>query len=240
MNNMNQNGRSMIEMLGVLAIIGVLSVGGIAGYSKAMLKYKTNKLIDQVTMLTTNIRTLYAQQKTFTGLDGIAGSVTAYDNGKTAIEMGVIPDEMIRKTTNATDPTKTDTDLKNPFAGTIILDVDNSVPGDAGENRAFIIGVNGIPKEACMAVAVSDWGSNYSSGLIGMAISNATNVYTKLQAAKNATAGTAGVIVAGNCTSKNETTSAAYCAKDLPIQVAEASAACNCNGSSCSVAFKYY
>ena len=32
------SGRSMIEMLGVLAIIGVLSVGGIAGYSKAMQK----------------------------------------------------------------------------------------------------------------------------------------------------------------------------------------------------------
>ena len=32
----NSFGRSMIEMLGVLAIIGVLSVGGIAGYSKAM------------------------------------------------------------------------------------------------------------------------------------------------------------------------------------------------------------
>ena len=29
----NESGRSMIEMLGVLAIIGVLSVGGIAGYS---------------------------------------------------------------------------------------------------------------------------------------------------------------------------------------------------------------
>ena len=36
----NSFGRSMIEMLGVLAIIGVLSVGGIAGYSKAMEKYK--------------------------------------------------------------------------------------------------------------------------------------------------------------------------------------------------------
>ena len=34
----NEKGRSMIEMLGVLAIIGVLSVGGIAGYSKAMMK----------------------------------------------------------------------------------------------------------------------------------------------------------------------------------------------------------
>ncbi len=28
----DQSGRSMVEMLGVLAIIGVLSVGGISGY----------------------------------------------------------------------------------------------------------------------------------------------------------------------------------------------------------------
>ena len=41
------NGRSMIEMLGVLAIIGVLSVGGIAGYSKAMEKFKLNKTISE-------------------------------------------------------------------------------------------------------------------------------------------------------------------------------------------------
>ena len=39
----SENGRSMVEMLGVLAIIGVLSVGAIAGYSKAMFKYKLNK-----------------------------------------------------------------------------------------------------------------------------------------------------------------------------------------------------
>ena len=32
-----QSGRSIVEMLGVLAIIGVLSVGAIAGYSKAMM-----------------------------------------------------------------------------------------------------------------------------------------------------------------------------------------------------------
>ena len=31
----NESGRSMVEMLGVLAIIGVLSVGGIAGYTTA-------------------------------------------------------------------------------------------------------------------------------------------------------------------------------------------------------------
>ena len=42
----NQSGRSMIDMLGVLAIIGVLSVGGIAGYSKAMEKWKINKTLE--------------------------------------------------------------------------------------------------------------------------------------------------------------------------------------------------
>ena len=33
-----ENGRSMVEMLGVLAVIGVLSIGGIAGYRMAMKK----------------------------------------------------------------------------------------------------------------------------------------------------------------------------------------------------------
>ena len=44
-------GRSMVEMLGVLAIIGVLSVGAIAGYSKAMFKYKLNKFSESFNSL---------------------------------------------------------------------------------------------------------------------------------------------------------------------------------------------
>ena len=47
----NQFGRSMIEMLGVLAIIGVLSVGGIAGYSKAMRMWNSNMQKEQITQL---------------------------------------------------------------------------------------------------------------------------------------------------------------------------------------------
>ena len=50
-NDICSAGRSMIEMLGVLAIVGVLSVGGIAGYSKAMEKFKVNKAISQYSML---------------------------------------------------------------------------------------------------------------------------------------------------------------------------------------------
>ena len=55
----NQSGRSMIEMLGVLAIVGVLSAGGIAGYSMAMQNYKTNQLINKMQMIATRVRTTY-------------------------------------------------------------------------------------------------------------------------------------------------------------------------------------
>ena len=47
-------GRSMVEMLGVLAIIGVLSVGAISGYSKAMFKYKLNRQAESFNILLNN------------------------------------------------------------------------------------------------------------------------------------------------------------------------------------------
>lgn len=47
----NQLGRSMVEMLGVLAIIGVLSAGALAGYSKAMFQHKMNKTIEEATKI---------------------------------------------------------------------------------------------------------------------------------------------------------------------------------------------
>lgn len=46
MSRKSQCGRSMIEMLGVLAIVGVLSVGGLVGYSKAMRANKINNAIE--------------------------------------------------------------------------------------------------------------------------------------------------------------------------------------------------
>ena len=48
---MQEKGRSMVEMLGVLAIIGVLSVGAMTGYSKAMFKYKLNKQTEQINQI---------------------------------------------------------------------------------------------------------------------------------------------------------------------------------------------
>ena len=50
-NDVCSAGRSMIEMLGVLAIVAILTVGGIAGYNKAMEKYKLNKVMTEYSML---------------------------------------------------------------------------------------------------------------------------------------------------------------------------------------------
>ena len=46
MKKTKESGRSMVEMLGVLAIIGVLSVGGIAGYTTAMNKHRANQILN--------------------------------------------------------------------------------------------------------------------------------------------------------------------------------------------------
>ena len=85
-------GRSMVEMLGVLAIIGVLSVGAIAGYSKAMMKYKLNKQAEQIGSI----------------LDYVNIHLDEFKRSKTNIsanmiplltKLNVIPQEMIRKNT---------------------------------------------------------------------------------------------------------------------------------------------
>ena len=67
-----EQGRSMIEMLGVLAIIGVLSVGGIAGYSKAMSVYRTNKTINEISHVVINAKTLFSQQRNYRGIEQIS------------------------------------------------------------------------------------------------------------------------------------------------------------------------
>ncbi len=54
---MKENGRSMVEMLGVLAVIGVLSIGGIAGYTTAISYYKSNEILNDVTLRATTIAT---------------------------------------------------------------------------------------------------------------------------------------------------------------------------------------
>ena len=85
----NEIGRSMVEMLGVLAIIGVLSVGAIAGYSKAMMKYKLNKQAQQLSHLL-NVLHRYKHEWVFDSNNAI--HLVPYYK-----ELGEIPSEIIKK-----------------------------------------------------------------------------------------------------------------------------------------------
>ena len=55
----NERGRSMVEILGVLAIIGVLSFGGIQGYRYAMEKHRANDIVNEVNLRTRDTWNMY-------------------------------------------------------------------------------------------------------------------------------------------------------------------------------------
>ena len=142
----------MIEMLGVLAIVGVLSVGGIAGYSKAMTKFKTNKAIDEVITIANNIKTLYANQKNYASL---------YDIDLKA--SGIIPAEMYDE--NA--------EIKNAFNGRVVIqpafydDTHFDIDNEDGDFRAYSIYINNIPEDACMELATQAWQNYFGAVEVG-------------------------------------------------------------------------
>jgi Tfp pilus assembly protein PilE len=160
-----QYGRSMIEMLGVLAIIGVLSVGGIAGYSKAMMKVKINKTINQVSQISANIRTLYASQKNYNGL-----------NDAVLKKAKIISDDMIGASHSAIQDGLyflSETDLNNTFGGGFwalsYRDLEYSFEG-------FFLVLDGIPEDACMELLTLDWGSG-APGLRGIGLTKMSGIF---------------------------------------------------------------
>ena len=85
--NKNQSGRSMVEMLGVLAIIGVLSIGGIAAYRIAMTKNKINNIMNglwvEATHIASQIQGGSTSLKTYS--DNIEGiEISAHDGWETS------------------------------------------------------------------------------------------------------------------------------------------------------------
>ena len=203
----NPIGRSMIEMLGVLAIIGVLSVGGIAGYSKAMEKFKINKTIQQIAEIATNIQTLYVQQDDFNGLDNT-----------TAVQMGVVPDDLGTSVNRYGR-----IEISHAFNGNVYIDYDYSNP------KSFSITFKGLPKEACMTLATTNWGSS-STGLVGVLVGE-TSMFMSDQYNFLVKNGTEGIINGGS--HKGYYANAPY----LPLSPAKVLDACGEPYSSYAPAF---
>lgn len=148
-----QDGRSMVEILGVLAIIGILSVGGIAGYSKAMAKYKLTKTQDQLQLLTINIRSAFAGSASFEDLTNAS-----------AVKLNIVPAEMLPGGLG-TEVTK-EGGIINAFSGGVIIKAKD------GNNQHFTIEFNKLGGVTCTSLASSDWGTE---GLVKMTVGNGTS-----------------------------------------------------------------
>lgn len=179
-----QTGRSMVEMLGVLAIIGVLSVGGIAGYSRAMAKFKISKAMDQISMLVSNIRTLYSGQRSYANLNNAAAN-----------SFGVVPSEMSGGAGGAV--------ITNAFGSNVVI-------GTTANDLQFTVQFQGLGREACVQLASADWGSGSGSGLVSVAPSATAAVGTAVSGA------------------------------NLPVSLATAANACDCDSAICSITWTYF
>ena len=233
MKYINENGRSMVEMLGVLAIIGVLSVGGIAGYSKAMNKYKINKTTDQVSMLVANIRTLFSSQGNYKDL-----------SNANAIKFGVVPEDMIKTGSNNAQT------LSNAFGGEVKIGASG---GRAlNDNEAFSIVYSGLSSEACVTLATGDWGSGQASGLIAISAGTNGNTSGVTGTEDSATGKGVDAVYLGTSDDKSvkcDGTGSTSCTaiavpgadkNPTPMSVTSAVNACSCTSTTCEVAWKYY
>ena len=155
----NQNGRSMIEMLGVLAIIGVLSAAGLAGYQKAMTKNKINKTIDQMVQIVNNIRMTYAKtsqaKKLYSGIDT-----------EQVYNLGLFPAEMIASPLDVTndkcnkdkEEDRTNCGVRNVYKGSVSV-------WERESGESFEVIFDGLPEETTVMLSTINWGIEDPSGL---------------------------------------------------------------------------
>ncbi len=127
-----EQGRSMIEMLGVLAIIGVLSVGGINGFSKAMDAHKINTIVEQIGTIIANAKSIGLRQGgKYTGLDTSA-----------AKKMKIIPDEMIDSSGKVT----------HVYGGEVRVGSAKELYGSTPTDKGVVVELKSLSRNACIQI----------------------------------------------------------------------------------------
>lgn len=137
MHIISEKGRSMIEMLGVLAIIGVLTVGSLSIIGKARQQYTITQILSETTTLASNARKMTCDY------DSDYGSYTNMLYRSDAYPDGVTVEK------------------DNGKATKFILTSDTELAIESvNDNAAFQVILSNIPSPACVAVMTADWNSN--------------------------------------------------------------------------------
>jgi len=207
-----EKGRSMIEMLGVLSIVGMLSIGALNGYAKATAKMKRDKLVYQVSEMVINIRSLYFQQADFEGI-----------SAKILVRNGAIPHEMF----DPKDRDNENVNLYHAFGGNVLIFP--SKKDNTDRKMAFELYLKGLNHDACVAMATTDWGQDPASGFIAMYIGlndiNAPQMQDIYSTADNDEA--QGIFTSG----QHELA--------VPLPIPTAYSVCACPANECVIGLKY-
>ena len=152
-----QNGRSMIEMLGVLAIIGILTVGGFNLVSKATTENRINNVIDEVSSLSHRVRLIFR--------DYVTSKTPSADFTEYVYEARAYPDVL---TYNG----------DSSCSGGFIDDEDvcmkvmyEKTGSDDMEVHYFILELSNLNEEVCMGLANGNWGTAATNGFLGISFS---------------------------------------------------------------------
>lgn len=220
-----QYGRSMIEMMGVLVIIGALSVGGMAGYTKALHQNKVNKTIEQISVISSHLSTIGANGGNYEGM-----------SNKSAIRLKAVLPEM--------DPScnTSKCTLKNPFGGSVDIKASSllqNTNNNNADNQAYIIKYSGLDRKACLAIATHNWKSAKNSSFIGMTVGLDNNNGSAVDGSANSN-----LYLKCSGTGYNNATVTACnngSVVGIPLTVAKTLSACSeCDTQNCAIIFKYY
>lgn len=149
----NQKGRSMIEMLGVLAIIGVLSVGGLTIVGQARRQQEITQIITEVSQLVESARKIGCQyDEGYSNFVNMLGQSDAYPSG-------------LEYENDGSFTLSSDIKVEMPY----IKATENGTGEKAFSH--FAVEISNMDDDSCVNLAVADWGRKESNGFIGASFS---------------------------------------------------------------------
>ena len=127
-----EKGRSMVEMLGVLAVIGVLTVTGIVGMQYAMQIHKENETLNVFSVATAGARTANLMQNYIYSCDGH------------------YPCTVKPKSVISTKYDMRDTDFSTAVGSPMMVRIEDT--------DGYTVRIRGISKEVCESIKSGYWG----------------------------------------------------------------------------------
>lgn len=124
-----EKGSSIIEVLAVLALIGIFAMGMLAGYNHVMGKFNTSKIVTSAQALMKNLSSYFSSFRSYPAM-----------TAKQLFDLGFIEGDSFDQETNQ---------AVHPFNGEITFAVENG-------GLRYSITYHGLPGNVCVAMAMMD------------------------------------------------------------------------------------